>query len=42
MKMGWDYYTYMAQPLFFIEGIIDYLKAEHKAMSDSQRKQKRK
>lgn len=29
--MGWDYYTYMSQPLFFLEGVKDFLVKEQKA-----------
>jgi hypothetical protein len=26
--MGWDYYTYLSQPSFFIDEIIDCINAE--------------
>ncbi len=29
--MGWDFYTYNAQPAFFIEEIVDCMQAEDKA-----------
>jgi hypothetical protein len=28
--MGWDYYTYMAQPAFFIVEIVESMIAEDK------------
>jgi hypothetical protein len=30
-KMGWDYYTYMSQPAFFIDEIMDCIYAEEAA-----------
>jgi hypothetical protein len=27
-KMGWDYFTYISQPSFFIAEIIDCMQAE--------------
>lgn len=29
-EMGWDYYTYMSQPLFFLESVKDFLAKEQK------------
>lgn len=29
--MGWDYFTYMSQPLFFTREIIEFMSAENKA-----------
>lgn len=40
--MGWDYYTYMSQPTFFLEAVKDFMveeqKAKLKAMKESERK----
>lgn len=39
--MGWDYYTYMVQPIFFVEAVKDFLirerKAELKAIQNRER-----
>lgn len=39
--MGWDYYTYVAQPVFFVEAVKDFMlreiKAREKAVKDSKR-----
>jgi len=31
VKMGWDYYTYMAQPTWFIESLSKYFDMLYKA-----------
>jgi hypothetical protein len=31
--MGWDYFTYMSQPSFFISEIVDCINAEEMAQS---------
>lgn len=41
-EMGWDYYTYMSQPLFFIESVKDFLLEEQKAKLKAIKEQNRK
>lgn len=37
-EMGWDFYTYEAQPPFFIDEILIFMKQEgEKAKADSQK-----
>lgn len=40
--MGWDYYTYMSQPVFFLEAVKDFMikeqKAKIKALKEANRK----
>ena len=40
--MGWDYYTYMSQPVVFVDAVRTFLvkeqKAKLKAYKDAQRK----
>lgn len=42
--MGWDYYTFMAQPPFFIEEVLIIMnqqsQKEQKEMSSAERKSK--
>lgn len=40
--MGWDYFTYMSQPVFFIDAIKEFFIQEHKAQRDALRKQQEK
>ena len=38
--MGWDYYTYMSQPVFFVDAVRDFLAAQQKAMLEEIKKNK--
>jgi len=40
-KMGWDYYTYNAQPAFFVEQIADCINAEEKSQKIKEAKQQK-
>lgn len=36
-RMGWDFYTYMAQPTWFIAGLIEKLKIDAQKADRKQR-----
>mgnify|MGYP001605581662 CR=1 FL=1 len=44
-EMSWDYYTYVAQPVFFLEAVkqflVDEQRAKMKVFKESQRKTRR-
>jgi hypothetical protein len=37
--MGWDYYTYVAQPVFFLEAVKDFLVKEQRAKLEALKQQ---
>ncbi len=39
--MGWDYYTYIAQPIWFLEGLITFFNEKAEAERKAYEKNKR-
>lgn len=37
-KMGWDYYTFESQPVFFIEEILIFMLQEHEKVKKDARR----
>lgn len=37
-EMGWDYWTYQSQPIWFITGVADHLNQEAKKIQEQNRK----
>jgi hypothetical protein len=37
-KMGWDYYTYLDQPVWFVELLIQKLEIDNKKQAQANRK----
>lgn len=37
-EFGWDYHTYMAQPVWFLEHVLQFLDTENKEREKEQRR----